>query len=120
AMAGWITAGDPDVDVVPYRAWRFAEPYRDPSWSAALAREAYADYYRLRYPYDADEAGRPRRLSALHGRLQDTGAAFVAKAGWERADVHHPGRSWRRVGRDQRGYGWTPPAWFLRRREGAR
>ena len=114
AMAGWITAGDPDVDVVPYRAWRFADPYRDPSWSAALAREAYADYYRLRYPYDADEAGRPRRLSALHGRLQDTGAAFVAKAGWERADVHRPGRPWRRVGRDQRAYGWTRPPWFER------
>ena len=30
-------------------------------------------YYRLRYPFDADVAGRPRRLSALHGRLQETG-----------------------------------------------
>ena len=27
------------------------------------ARETYSDYYRLRYPYDADLAGRPRRLS---------------------------------------------------------
>src|SRR4029077_11674509 len=27
AMAGGIPAGDPDVDVLPYRAWRFAEPY---------------------------------------------------------------------------------------------
>ena len=38
-------------------------PTAIPAWSAALARETYADYYRLRYPYDADEAGRPRRLS---------------------------------------------------------
>ncbi|MEA2608452.1 MAG: hypothetical protein QOJ75_695, partial [Chloroflexota bacterium] len=71
ALAGWITAGDPGVDVGPYRAWRFGEVYRDPVFAAGLARETYADYYRLRYPYDADVAGRQRRLSALHGRLQD-------------------------------------------------
>jgi 4-methylaminobutanoate oxidase (formaldehyde-forming) len=114
AMAGWITAGDPDVDVGPYRAWRFADVYRDPVWSAALSREAYADYYRLRYPYDADVAGRPRRLSALHGRLQDTGAVFVAKAGWERAELHEPGRAWRRAGRSGHADGWRQPGWFDR------
>lgn len=114
AIAGWITADDPGVDIAPYRAWRFSDPYRDPTWAAAQAREAYADYYRLRYPFDADEAGRPRRLSPVHRRLQETGATFVAKAGWERADFHRPGEPWRRAGRDQRGYGWTRPPWFER------
>jgi 4-methylaminobutanoate oxidase (formaldehyde-forming) len=114
AMAGWITAGDPGVDVGPYRAWRFADTYRDPGYAAALARETYSDYYRLRYPHDADVAGRPRRLSALHGRLQEAGAVFGAKAGWERADHLEPGRPWRRSGRDQADYGWTRPPWFER------
>ena len=114
ALAGWITAGDPGVDIAPYRSWRFADVYRDPSWAAAQARETYADYYRLRYPYDADEAGRPHRLSPVHGRLQDAGAVFVAKAGWERADFHRPDRPWRRAGRDQGAYGWTRPPWFER------
>ena len=81
AMAGWITVGDPGVDIGPYRAWRFGDVYRDPGFAAGLARETYADYYRLRYPFDADVAGRPRRLSALYGRLQETGAAFGTKAG---------------------------------------
>ncbi len=120
AMAGWITAGDPGVDIGPYRAWRFGDVYRDPGFVAGLAREAYADYYRLRYPYDADVAGRPRRLSALHGRLQESGAVFGTKAGWERADYHDPGRPWRRAGRDQAAYGWTTPAWFERVAEEAR
>ena len=114
AMAGWITAGDPGVDIGPYRAWRFGEVYRDPGFAAGLARETYADYYRLRYPFDADVAGRPRRLSALHGRLQEAGAVFGTKAGWERADHHEPGRPWRRSGRDQAAYGWTQPPWFER------
>ena len=76
AMAGWITAGDPGVDIGPYRAWRFGDTYRDPGFAAGLARETYSDYYRLRYPYDADLAGRPRRLSALHGRLQEAGRSL--------------------------------------------
>jgi glycine cleavage system aminomethyltransferase T/glycine/D-amino acid oxidase-like deaminating enzyme len=114
ALAGWITAGDPGVDVGPYRAWRFGDVYRDPGFVAGLGRETYSDYYRLRYPFDADLAGRPRRLSALHGRLQEAGAVFGTKAGWERADHHDPGRPWRRAGRDQAGYGWTKPPWFER------
>ncbi len=114
AIAGWMTAGDPGVDVAPYRAWRFADTYRDPVWTASLAREAYADYYRLRFPYDADEAGRPRRRSALHGRLQETGAEFGSKAGWERADLHRPGQAWRREGRLPREAGWRKPDWFER------
>jgi 4-methylaminobutanoate oxidase (formaldehyde-forming) len=110
ALAGWITAGDPGVDVGPYLAGRFGDTYRDPSFVAAAARERYADYYRLRYPYDADLAGRPRRLSSLHGRLQDDGAVFETKAGWERAD-HYEALS-RRAGREGAEYGWTRPPWF--------
>jgi glycine cleavage system aminomethyltransferase T/glycine/D-amino acid oxidase-like deaminating enzyme len=114
ALAGWMVDGDPGVDIAPYRAWRFADPYRDPAWRAALAGEAYADYYRLRFPYDVDVAGRPRRLSALHGRLQDAGAAFGTKAGWERPDFHRPGRPWVRLGRLARPDGWNRPEWFDR------
>jgi 4-methylaminobutanoate oxidase (formaldehyde-forming) len=112
AIAGWITTGDAGVDVAPYRAWRFADTYRDPGFVAGLAAEAYADYYRLRFPYDADASGRPRRLSALHGRLQELGAAFGTKAGWERADYLRPGDAWTRVGRQPRSTGWRRPDWF--------
>ncbi len=114
ALAGWITSGDPGLDIGPYRAGRFASTYRDPVFAAGLARETYSDYYRLRYPFDADLAGRPRRLSALHGRLQETGATFGTKAGWERADLHRPGEPWRRAGRDQAAWGWGRPPWFER------
>jgi 4-methylaminobutanoate oxidase (formaldehyde-forming) len=114
AIAGWITAGDPGVDVAPYRAWRFADPYRDPGYAAALAREAYADYYRLRFPYDGDVAARPRRLSALHGRLQEAGAVFGTKAGWERADLHRPGAAPTATARQPRERGWERPDWFER------
>jgi len=114
AVAAWITTGDPGVDIAPYRAWRFANTYRDAEYAAALARETYADYYRLRFPYDSDVAGRPRRLSALHRRLEEAGAAFGTKAGWERADLHNPGQPARRGGRLPRERGWSRPNWFDR------
>ena len=114
SVARWIVDGDPGVDIAPYRAWRFADTYRDPEFAAALARETYADYYRLRFPYDAEVAGRPRRLSALHQRLEEAGAVFGTKAGWERADFHRPGQPWARNGRIERARGWEKPDWFER------
>jgi glycine cleavage system aminomethyltransferase T/glycine/D-amino acid oxidase-like deaminating enzyme len=114
AVAAWITTGDPGVDVAPYRAWRFADTYRDREFAAALARETYGDYYRLRFPYDSDVAGRPRRLSALNDRLEAAGAVFGTKAGWERADLFRPGETWSRAGRLPRDRGWARPDWFER------
>src|SRR5207245_778083 len=87
------------------RAWRFADTYRDPEFTAALARETYSDYYRLRFPYDADVAGRPRRLSPLNARLEAAGAVFGTQAGWERADLPRPRQPWARNGAGLPGVG---------------
>ena len=98
----------------PYRPWRFGGPYRDPGFAAAGAREVYQYYYRQRYPLDVSEAGRPKRLGPLHGRLQELGAVFGTKNGWERADYFRPGEAWRRAGEEQRGFGWTRPPYHDR------
>jgi glycine cleavage system T protein len=107
-----ITSGEPELDVHGYRPWRFGSPYRDLDFTTAAAREVYKYYYRLRYPLDSDEWGRPQRLSPLHGRLQELGAVFGTKNGWERADYFRPGVAWRRAGADQRGFGWTAPPYL--------
>jgi 4-methylaminobutanoate oxidase (formaldehyde-forming) len=104
-----MTAGAPELDMAGYQAWRFGAAYRDTAFAAAAAREVYRYYYRLRYPLDVDEWGRPKRLSPLHGRLQEQGAVFGTKSGWERADYLRPGRPWRRAGADQRRFGFTRP-----------
>jgi 4-methylaminobutanoate oxidase (formaldehyde-forming) len=107
-----ITAGESELDLYAYRPWRFGPVHRDHRYVAELAKETYRYYYFLRYPYDADEWGRPRRTSALHHRMQDLGAVFGAKHGWERPEHFEPGRPWRRAGADQRGFSWTRPPWF--------
>jgi 4-methylaminobutanoate oxidase (formaldehyde-forming) len=112
ALAEWVTGGETELDLHPYRCWRFGPVHRDQRYAAELAREAYRYYYYLRYPFDSDEWGRPRRTSALHNRMQDLGAVFGAKHGWERVDYYEPGRPWRRAGADQRRFGWTRPPYF--------
>ena len=114
ALAGWIAEDDPGVDLTAYRPWRFGRVHDDAGWVAELARETYRYYYRLRYPFDHDEWGRPKRLSPLHGRLQDAGAVFQAKHGWERPERFEPGTPWRRAGADQRAFGWERPPWLDR------
>src|SRR5581483_9342131 len=106
--------GEAEVDVQPYRPWRFGGPYRDTGFAAAAAREVYKYYYRLRYPLDVSEAGRPKRLSPLHERLEALGAVFGTKNGWERADYFCPGEPARRAGEDQRAVGWARPPWYDR------
>jgi glycine cleavage system aminomethyltransferase T/glycine/D-amino acid oxidase-like deaminating enzyme len=112
SLAELITTGDSELDLYPYRPWRFGPVHRDHRYAAELAREAYRYYYYLRYPFDSDDWGRPKRTSALHERLQDAGAVFGAKHGWERAEYFDPGHPWRRAGADQRVFGWTRPPYF--------
>jgi glycine cleavage system T protein len=112
AVAEWITEGETELDVTSYRAWRFGGAHRDAIYAAEQARESYKYYYLLRYPFDQDEWGRPKTLSAVHTRHQDLGCVFAAKNAWERADHYEPGRPWRRAGADQREYGWSKPTWF--------
>ncbi len=114
AAAELIVAGESEIDVQPYRPWRFGGPYRDAEFAAAAAREVYTYYYRLRYPFDVSQAGRPRRLSPLNARLEERGAVFGTKNGWERADYFQPGEPWRRAGEDQRAFGWTRPPFHER------
>jgi 4-methylaminobutanoate oxidase (formaldehyde-forming) len=56
---------------------------------------------------------RPRRISPFHHRLQDLGAVFGKKNGWERVNYVMPGEPWRRAGEDQREWGgWVKEPYF--------
>jgi len=46
--------------------------------------------------------------------MQDLGAVFGAKHGWERPDYFEPALPWRRAGADQRAFGFTRPPYFDR------
>jgi glycine cleavage system T protein len=113
-MAEWIVGGEPPLDVYAYRATRFGNYYANPEYAAERTRECVKYYYRLRFPNDENEWARPHRLSPVHHRLQEKGAVFGEKFGWERVNYFEPDQPWRRMGADQRKWGWNRPPYFER------
>ncbi len=116
-MAEWIVEGEPSRDVYAFRATRFGNYYSSPYYAAERTREGVKYYYRLRFPNDENEWARPYRVSPVHYRLQEMGAVFGEKFGWERVNFFQPGKSWRRAGADQREWGWNRPPYFERVRQ---
>jgi glycine cleavage system T protein len=113
-MAEWIIEGEAPMDVYGYRATRFGNYYSDPVYAAERTRECVKYYYRLRFPHDEFEWVRPHRVSPLHYRLLENGAVFGEKFGWERVNYFQPGQPSRRMGEDQRQFGWNKPPFFDR------
>jgi len=116
-MAEWIIGGEPTMDVYSYKATRFGNYFSDPIYAAERTRESVKYYYRLRFPNDEHEWARPHRVSPVHHRLQELGAVFGEKFGWERVNYIQPGKPWRRMGTDQRKWGWAKPPYFERLRD---
>ena len=111
-MAEWIIEGYPSIDVHEMNVRRFGSHYADLHYTAERAREVYKHYYYLHYPNDESEWGRPKRLSALYPRLQESGAVFGEKNGWERANYFEPDKTWRSAGAEQRQWGWGRSPYF--------
>ncbi|HSE96457.1 MAG TPA: FAD-dependent oxidoreductase, partial [Methylomirabilota bacterium] len=109
-MAEWIVEGEPSLDVAELNVRRFGRHLADRGYVAAKAREVYRYYYRLRFPHDEDEWGRPARRSPLYARLAARGAVFGERNGWERANFFEPGRPGRAQGAEQGS--WGRPPWF--------
>jgi glycine cleavage system aminomethyltransferase T/glycine/D-amino acid oxidase-like deaminating enzyme len=86
AMAEWIVAGEPAMDLWEMDVRRFGAHYRSPSYTLKRTREVYETYYDIKYPGHEREAGRPLRVSSAYGWHRDHGAAFGEKSGWERVN----------------------------------
>ena len=113
-LAEWIIEGEAPMDVYGYRATRFGNYYADHVYAAERTKESVKYYYRLRFPHDEHEKARPHRVSPVHYRLLEHGAVFGEKFGWERVNYFMPGQPSRRMGEDQRGWGWSKPPFFER------
>jgi 4-methylaminobutanoate oxidase (formaldehyde-forming) len=52
--------------------------------------EVYSTYYDVKYPGHERRAGRPLKTSPAYAALQELGAVFGEKSGWERANWFEP------------------------------
>ena len=85
-IAEWITSGEPEEDVSGMDIRRFGPQYRSRRYARTRALDGYSRYYDIAYPGEVRPAGRPLRTSPAYPRLQELGARFSEKSGWERAD----------------------------------
>ena len=85
-VAEWIVEGVPSLDVWHMDSRRFGRHYASREYTLARTVEVYSTYYDVKYPGQERRAGRPLRLAPTYARLQELGASFGEKSGWERAN----------------------------------
>jgi glycine cleavage system aminomethyltransferase T/glycine/D-amino acid oxidase-like deaminating enzyme len=108
-VAEWIVEGVPSLDVWEMDSRRFGRHYWSRDYTLARTVEIYSTYYDVKYPGHERSAGRPLRLSPAYPRLQELGAVFGEKSGWERANWFEPNA--KRGEESLRPRGWAGRLW---------
>jgi glycine cleavage system aminomethyltransferase T/glycine/D-amino acid oxidase-like deaminating enzyme len=108
-VAEWIVEGTPSLDVWHMDSRRFGLAYRSREYTLARTKEIYETYYDVKYPGHERSAGRPLRVSSAYSRLQDLGAVFGEKSGWERANWFETNET--RGDESLRPRGWAGKLW---------
>jgi heterotetrameric sarcosine oxidase gamma subunit len=107
ALAEWIVAGEPTVDLVAQDIRRFAPFNGNNQWLHDRVGEILGLHYEIPWPNRELTSARPFRRSPVYDLLRAQGAQFGSKMGWERANVFAP------PGREPvLDYTWERPGWL--------
>jgi 4-methylaminobutanoate oxidase (formaldehyde-forming) len=107
ALAEWIVAGEPTLDLWPVDIRRFANFHGNDTWLKARVAETLGLHYKMPWPQREQESGRPFRRSPLYDRLKARGAWFGNKMGWDRPNwFAGAGKT------PDMQYAWGRGAWF--------
>ncbi len=90
ALAEWIIAGEPPMDLWVVDIRRFSGIHRDETWVRNRTLELYGKHYTLSWPHEEHESGRPLLTSPIYEKLKEQGASFGSKLGWERPNWFAP------------------------------
>jgi 4-methylaminobutanoate oxidase (formaldehyde-forming) len=86
ALAQWIVAGEPDMDLWDVDIRRFSPFQSNARYLRERTTEVVGLLYAMHWPFRQPETARGVRRSVLHDRLAARGAVFGVVAGWERAN----------------------------------
>jgi sarcosine dehydrogenase len=90
AMAEWIVAGEPSMDLWAFDVRRFGRHHMSAKYLAERSVDSYWRYYQIHYPIEELESARGGRRSPLYGPLKAKRAVFGSRFGWERANWFAP------------------------------
>jgi len=105
-LAQWIVDGEPEYDMFAWDLARYGD-WADKKFAKARAHDCYSHRFKIHFPYEEREAGRPVRSRPVYERQKEMGGVFGLNFGWE-----HP--LWfKREGMDaQEEYGFERQSWF--------
>lgn len=107
ALAEWIVAGEPTMDLIDYDVARFHRFQGNTAYTAARAAESLSSIFHMHWPNLQRTSARPIRRSPLHDRVAAAGAVFGEALGWERPNWYAP------AGMEPRdSYDFHRPNWF--------
>lgn len=107
ALAEWIVAGEPTMDLWPVDIRRFAPFNGNDAWLKDRVAEVLGLHYKMPWPNRELETARPLRRSPLYDRLKGKNAVFGSKMGWERANAFAPAGAEPKLD-----YSWGRANWF--------
>ncbi len=90
AVAEWIVAGHPTMDLWEVDIRRFHEFQNSARYLYSRTVERVGSLYGMHWPQLQPETARHVRRSPLHDRLASRGACFGEAAGWERPNWYAP------------------------------
>ncbi|VVD93432.1 FAD-dependent oxidoreductase [Pandoraea aquatica] len=90
ALAEWIVAGEPTMDLWPVDIRRFAGFNGNDTWLHDRVKETLGLHYAMPWPNRELDTARPFRRSPLYATLLAKGACFGSKMGWERPNFFAP------------------------------
>jgi glycine cleavage system aminomethyltransferase T/glycine/D-amino acid oxidase-like deaminating enzyme len=106
ALAEWIIAGEPDLDLSAVDIRRFAPFNGNIQWLHDRVSEVLGLHYAIPWPNRELQSARPFRRSPAYHHLKRANACFGAKMGWERANFFAPAGQ-----APQIEYGWGKQNW---------
>ena len=107
ALAEWIVAGEPQLDLWPVDIRRFADFNGNETWLKDRVSEVLGLHYMMPWPNRELETARPFRCSPLYDRLSAKGVIWGSKMGWERPNVFVPAGETADIK-----YSWGRQNWF--------
>ncbi len=110
-IAEWIVDGEPGLDLWHMDLRRFGAYTASRRYIATRVNEVYSTYYDISYPALERSSARKLRLSPVYNRLEELGAVFGEKAGWERPNWFTPNEQLAEGENWPIPYGWASRYW---------
>ena len=81
-LAEWIVQGESSLDMFSWDVARFGA-WADKTFTKARVMDSYSHRFKIHFPYEEREAGRPARQRPVYDLQKSMGAVFGLNYGWE-------------------------------------